>query len=94
MRGGNSQSQSIRQSYLGKNSTNKEFDLPGFVLKWGMCRYNVWMFFVDSNLLQAFVSGAVCTHLFYRSMYTMCIDVANKTLKNNRERERYVELKL
>lgn len=48
------------------------------------------MFFVDSNLLQAFVSGAVCTHLFYRSMYTMCIDVANKTLKNNREREREI----
>lgn len=81
MRGGNSQSQPIRQIYLEKNNTNKEFDLPGFVWKWGMCGYNVWMFLVDSNLLQAFVSGAVCAYFFYRSVYTMCIDVASKTLK-------------
>lgn len=81
MRGGNSQSQPIRQIYLGKNNTNKEFALPGFVLKWGMCGYIIWTFLVDSNLLQAFVSGAVCTYLFYTSVYTMSIDVAIKILK-------------
>lgn len=40
MRGGNSQSQPIRQIYLGKNNTNEEFYLLGFVLKWGMCGYS------------------------------------------------------
>lgn len=40
------------------------------------------MFLVYSDLLlQPFVSGAVCAYLFYRSVYTRCIDVAPKTLK-------------
>lgn len=51
------------------------------------------MFFVDSNLLLAFVSGAVCTYLFYRFMYTVCIDVATKNLKNSRERGRIKVIK-
>lgn len=40
------------------------------------------MLLVYSNvLLQAFISGAVFVYLFYRSVYTICIDVSPKISK-------------
>lgn len=67
---------------LHKNQYKYVFISHGFVLMWRMCGYNVWMFLVYSNvLLQAFISGAVFVYLFYRSVYTICIDVSPKTAK-------------